>query len=122
MIEGSADIYVMSGGFESWPMPLSVSGTVRLSFDFSGGTLGGSMSPVLSSGESLGTVNFTNGVYSAGAYSGQFDSGASGDNGFYGQLTGPNGQELIGGWALPFHYSGDGQDHQAFGAWVAKRP
>jgi hypothetical protein len=35
-------------------------------------------------------------------------------------MTGPHAEELIGAWALPFHYHGDNQDHQAIGAWVAK--
>jgi hypothetical protein len=123
VIDGLSDIYVYvpGAGPDPWPTPLGVSGTVTLSFNFSNGTLGGSMKPVLSSGESLGSFTFTNSVYSAGAYSGEFNSSASGANGFYGQLTGPNGEELIGAWALPFHYSGDGQDHEAVGAWVAKQ-
>jgi hypothetical protein len=101
-----------------------VGGSVTLSFDFSKGSLSGSIQPVLSNmvgqTESLGTFTFKNTVYSGGAYSGHFDTTVSGTNGFYGQMTGPHGEELIGAWALPFHYQGDNQDHQAIGAWVAK--
>jgi hypothetical protein len=103
----------------SWPYAMRVSGNVTLSFDFAKGTLAGSMEPRLSSGESLGIFTFKDGVYSAGTYSGQFNTTATGLNGFNGQLTGPHAEELIGGWALPFHYSGDGKDHEAIGAWVA---
>ena len=120
IISGVSDIYVPGSGGDPWPELLGVDGSVTLSFDFSKGTLGGSMQPVLSSGESLGTFTFKNTVYSAGAYSGQFDTTVSGTNGFYGQLTGPHAEELIGAWALRFHYQGDSQDHQAIGAWVAK--
>jgi hypothetical protein len=45
-----------------------------------------------------------------------------GPNFFLGQFTGPNAQETIGAWALPFIYSDDGQVHQAMGAWIAKKP
>lgn len=122
IISGETDIFEedLTNGPFPYPDALGVTGTVTLSFDFSGGTLSGSMEPKIGS-ESLGVFTFKNGVYSAGAYSGQFNTSVNGLNGFYGQLTGPNGQELIGGWALPFHYSGDGQDHEAMGAWVAKQ-
>jgi hypothetical protein len=120
VVSGETDIFVESPPPEAgWPVALAVDGTVTLSFDFAGGTLSGSMEPMLGS-ESLGVFTFEDGVYSAGAYSGRFNTPVSGINGFNGQLTGPHGEELIGGWALPFHYSGDNQDHQAIGAWIAK--
>jgi hypothetical protein len=120
VISGDTDIFFTDQNDPwGWPSARGVNGTVTLSFDFAGGTLSGSMEPMLGS-ESLGVFNFKNGVYSAGAYSGEFNSTVKGLNGFYGQLTGPKGEELIGGWALPFHYSGDNQDHQAIGAWIAK--
>jgi hypothetical protein len=119
VISGDTDVLVPDdgpwGGFNA----RGVNGQVTLSFDFAGGTLSGSMEPMFGT-ESLGVFTFKNGVYSAGAYSGEFNSTVKGLNGFYGQLTGPKGEELIGGWALPFHYSGDNQDHQAIGAWIAK--
>jgi hypothetical protein len=121
VISGHTDIFQwVDGGFPSYAA-LGVGGSVTLSFDFAKGTLGGSMEPLLGA-TSLGTYSFKNGVYSAGGYSGQFDTPVSGINSFYGQLTGPHAEELIGGWALPFHYSGDDKDHQAIGAWVAKKP
>ena len=120
VISGTTDIFSVTDGFEGWPTALGVAGTVTLSLDFSKGTVDGSMEPMLGT-ESLGVYTFKNGVYSAGAYSGQFDTTVNGINGFNGKLTGPNAEELIGGWALPFHYSGDGQDHQAVGAWMAKK-
>jgi hypothetical protein len=103
-----------------------VTGSVELNFDFAKGTLDGSMALSLSSfsgqSQSLGTFQFTNTVYSAGstAYSGKFDTSVSGQNYFFGQFTGPNAQETIGAWAVPFLY--DGADHQAIGAWIAKKP
>jgi hypothetical protein len=120
VINGDTDIFAVDDN-DPWgyPYALGVNGQVTLSFDFAGGTLSGSMEPKLGS-ESLGVFTFKDGVYSAGAYSGRFDTAVVGINGFNGQLTGPHGEELIGGWALPFHYSGDHQDHQAIGAWVAK--
>jgi hypothetical protein len=117
VISGETNVFADNG---SWGMALGVTGTVTLSFDFSAGSVSGSMQPVLSSGDALGVFSFKNGVYSSGGYSGQFNTPANGVNGFYGQMTGPHAEELIGAWALPFHYHGDNQDHQAIGAWVAK--
>lgn len=126
ILAGQADYNVddgWGGAYPTW-----VGGTVTLNFDFGTSRLSGSIDPTISldaygaTWESLGEFTFKNGVYSAGAYSGQFNSPVSGLNGFYGQLTGPHGEELIGAWALPFHYSRDDKDHQAMGAWVAKRP
>jgi len=120
IIRGSADYWVDDG----WGglKPSDVEGTVTLAFDFAKGSLTGSMQPFLWAGaagkQSLGTFDFRDAVYSAGHYSGSFVTDVPGVNGFNGQLTGPNGQELIGGWALPFVF--DSANHQAFGAWVAK--
>jgi hypothetical protein len=121
VISGETDIvYIDENDPWGWPDARGVNGTVTLSFNFADGTLGGSMEPMLGTSESLGVFTFKDGVYSAGSYSGRFDTSVAGINAFNGQLTGPHGEELIGGWALPFHYAGDNQDHQAVGAWVAK--
>ena len=120
IISGETDIFELDPA-SGYDFARGVSGSVTLSFDFATGSLSGSMEPQLSLTESLGVFTFKNAVYSAGSYSGQFNSSVAGTNGFYGQLVGPNGEELIGGWALPFHYSGDDQDHEAIGAWIAKQ-
>jgi hypothetical protein len=118
IIRGSADVLVDDG----WGgvFPADITGSVMLSFNFAQSTLNGSMSPSLQ-GTSLGTFSFTNGVYSAGHYSGSFSTSVTGVNSFSGLLTGSAAQELIGSWALPFHYSVDNKDHQAAGAWIAKQ-
>jgi len=120
---GSADIMnadFLYGGY----VTTALDGTVSLSFNFAQATLAGSMTLSIVGGtpSSLGTFNFTDTVFSAGSqtYSGKFNSPVAGDNFFLGRFTGPNAEETIGAWALPFHFSGDGQDHQAFGAWIAK--
>jgi len=126
IVRGAADVMVDDGwgGLE----PTDVTGSVTLTFDFGHSSLAGSMSASLANFGtvgvlgSLGTVNFANTVYSAGHYSGTFATSVAGVNSFSGTLTGPGAQELIGAWAMPFHYSVDGQDHQAAGAWVAKKP
>jgi hypothetical protein len=125
-VDGTSDILqtdYLAGGM----VPVPVNGTVALSFNFGAGTLAGSMTlsthpyadPV-----NLGTFAFKDTVYSIGSatYSGAFDSNAVGSNFFLGRFTGPNAEETIGAWALPFIYSVDGQNHQAEGAWIAKRP
>jgi hypothetical protein len=104
-----------------------VGGSVSLSFDFGAGTLDGSMSlhaSPYSGTVDIGTFSFADTVYSTGArtYSGSFDTAAQGENFFLGQFTGPNAEETIGAWALPFIYSEDGKLHQAAGAWIAKQP
>ena len=104
--------------------PAEVEGSVALNFNFGTGTLGGSMSIALSSGwgpVALGNYQFVQTVYSTGSstYSGRFGTSLSGDNFFLGRFTGPNAQETIGAWAVPFQYS-EGT-YQAIGAWIAKR-
>ena len=117
MVAGSADVMTadnLYGGYD----PMALNGSVTLNFNFAQGTLGGSMDL-----STLGAFDFTQTVFAAGStsYSGKFDTKVAGDNYFLGQFTGPNAEETIGAWALPFLYSGDGQAHQAFGAWIAKQ-
>jgi len=125
IVAGSADVMVpdgLYGGFDT----SSIGGTVGLNFDFAKGTLDGSMTLSLNDGSAnnLGTFNFKDTVFSSGStsYSGVFDTTVSGSNFFLGKFTGPHAEETVGAWALPFHFSGDNQDHQAFGAWIAKKP
>lgn len=133
LVKGSADIMqadLLYGGF----VPLPVDGTVTLSFDFAAGTLSGAMKLYGPDGMNpfeIGTFSFRETVYSVGSasYSGKFETGAVGDNFFLGRFTGPNAEETIGAWALPFIFTRggefvppDGQPHQAFGAWIARRP
>jgi hypothetical protein len=123
ILMGSSDVLIDDGwgGFA----PSDVTGNVTLSFDFTQSSLSGSMTASLhdwSGGTldaNLGTFTFNNTVYSAGTYSGTFDTAVPGVNSFAGRLTGPTGQELIGSWALPFSYSDT--NHQAVGAWIAKK-
>jgi hypothetical protein len=132
VLSGSVDIMSpdhLLGGY----VPLAVDGTVALSFDFGGGKLNGAMTLMLPDGmnpHSVGTYAFKDTVFAAGdtTYSGKFDTAAAGQNYFLGQFTGPNAQETIGAWALPFVFTNGGQTipaddrtHQAFGAWIAKR-
>jgi hypothetical protein len=120
IIRGSAD-YLVDDGWGG-VRPSDVVGTVTLSFDFQKSALSGSMEAFLCCNNdiSLGIYQFRDTVYSAGKYSGRFDTGLPGLNGFYGQLTGPKAQETVGGWAVPFMIDGD--LHEAMGAWVAGRP
>jgi len=122
IVGGTSDV-VAFDSFDGYYLS-RVTGSVDLSFDFAKGSLGGSVDLSLSafSTTSLGTFNFTDTVFSAGSttYSGKFQTAASGQNYFFGQFTGPHAEETIGAWALPFQY--DGGAHQAFGAWIAKKP
>jgi hypothetical protein len=133
IIAGKSDV-IASDPFDG-PNRAGISGTVDLDFNFAAGSLGGAMSLNLTdaSGGSLplGSFNFKETVYSTGStsYSGKFDSTAAGDNFFLGKFTGPNAEETIGAWALPFILNNgnasiiaDHQAHQAFGAWIAKKP
>jgi len=111
-----------------------VEGTVNLNFDYAKGTLAGSMTVALNAfgpTAPIGTFAFTDTVYSAGSttYSGKFDTAAAGNNFFLGKFTGPQAQETIGAWALPFildvgsnTVAADHKAHQAFGGWIAKGP
>jgi len=106
---------------------LGAGGTVSLGFDFAAGTLSGSMDLSISGGMnpiSVGTYRFKDTVFSAGSttYSGKFDTSLSGANSFLGRFTGPNAEETIGAWTVPFVNPETGKLHTAIGAWVAKRP
>ena len=132
-VMGSSDV-IASDAFDGLNRA-TVSGSVSLDFDFAAGTLGGAMTVALddASGASLpiGTFNFKDTVFGVGStgYSGKFDTAAAGDNFFLGKFTGPNAEETIGAWALPFildsgnaTITADHMNHQLFGAWIAKRP
>jgi hypothetical protein len=111
----------------SGTVAIPVTGTVQMDFNFGAGTLDGSMTlrtDPYGPAVDLGTFAFKDTVYSAGSltYSGAFVTSATGHNEFLGRFTGPNAQETIGAWAVPFVYSADGKSHQAFGAWIAKKP
>ena len=101
-------------------------GSVEMTFNFGIGSLSGSISPVLTDGaatHSLGTIDFRNTVYSTGSttFSGEFDTNLAGENSFSGLFTGPNAQELIGNFALPYKSPIDSQIYQSAGAFVAKK-
>jgi hypothetical protein len=126
VISGTADIMApdnLYGGF----YPATVEGNIALNFNFAAGALDGSMNVIINEGmgyRDLGSFAFADTVFSAGSstYSGRFASSVAGSNYFLGRFTGPNAQETIGAWALPFVYPVDGQAHQAIGAFIAKRP
>lgn len=132
LVSGSTDIMVADNLYGGY-FPMNVDGTVSLNFDFGAETLGGSMTLSMPDGMNpveIGTWAFRDTVYSAGSttYSGSFDTTALGQNFFLGRFTGPSAEETIGAWALPFVFNRggefvtpDGQPHQAFGAWIAKR-
>jgi hypothetical protein len=125
LVEGVTDVVEDMG--EWGKVAVGATGTVGLSFDFGAGKLDGSMSLRTASSfqpVDLGTFAFKDTVFSVGSttYSGKFATAAAGNNFFLGRFTGPNAEETIGAWALPFLYSGDNQTHHANGAWIAKRP
>ena len=132
LVIGSADVLqpdFLYGGY----VPLYVDGSVTLAFDFAGGTLDGAMSLYGQDGMNpflIGEFAFRDTVFSVGSttYSGAFETAAAGDNFFLGRFTGPNAEETIGAWAVPFQFTNggeyapaDGQVHQAFGAWIARQ-
>lgn len=126
IISGTADI-MSPDNLYGGSYPAAVEGSIALNFNFAAGTLGGSMSVIINEGmgyTDLGSFVFADTVYSAGSpnYSGKFVSSVAGSNYFLGRFTGPNAQETIGAWALPFIYPVDGKPHQAIGAFIAKRP
>ena len=105
--------------------PAHIAGSIKLAFSFGSGSLSGSISPTLYLGtdHQLGTFNFVNTVFSAGStsFSGRFDTATPGSNSFSGLFTGPNAQELIGKFALPYVSPVDGTSQQSQGAFIAKK-
>jgi hypothetical protein len=104
-----------------------ISGSIAMSFNFGSGSLSGNISPILNEGfarHSLGTIAFRNTVFSAGSatFAGDFDTNVAGINKFSGLFTGPNAEEVIGNFALPYRSPIDSQTYQAAGGFVAKGP
>ena len=131
IITGGSDV-TNSNSFDGvYAVP--VTGTVGLNFNFATASLSGAMTLTLNDYDpvALGSFAFKDTVFSAGStsYSGKFDTTAAGQNFFLGRFTGPNAEETIGAWALPFlftngnsHLPADNKAHQAFGAWIARKP
>ena len=119
---GVTDAIGRDSAGNSWFLPAE--GTVSLAFNFGTGTLGGNMHLFLNEGmgsADLGAFSFNQPVFSRGSttYSGNFSTTLQGFNFFNGRFTGPNAEETIGNWAVPFQYQGGTQ--QALGAWIARR-
>ena len=109
-------------------LPVTIYGGVDLSFDFGKGSLSGRVLPSLFyqatyDDYTLSPVNLRDTVYSTGStsFSGRFDTNLPGVNSFSGLFTGPNAQELIGNFALPYQSPMDGQTYQSDGAFDAKK-
>ena len=103
-----------------------VAGTMTFNFDFAHGTLAGSalfdLDPEWHD-YTLGPFTFRDTVYSTGStsFSGRFDTDVAGLNSFGGLFTGPNAEELMGNFALPYRSPIDSQIYQAAGAFVGRR-
>ena len=124
VVSGLTDAKTFDSPSNSWLL-LPAGGTVGLNFDFASGSLSGQMALSVSGGMnpiSVGNFTFAQTVFSRGStsYSGKFDTTLPGFNFFNGSFTGPHAEETIGDWAVPFTL--DGQNHQAIGAWIAKKP
>lgn len=124
LVSGLSDAKTFDPVSSTWLL-LPAGGTVGLNFDFASGSLSGQMALSINGGMnpiSVGNFNFAQTIFSPGStnYSGKFDTSLAGFNFFNGSFTGPHAEETIGNWAVPFTL--DGQNHQAIGAWIAKKP
>ena len=122
VVAGLTDAKTFDALSNSWLL-LPAGGTVELNFDFGKGALAGQLDLSVAGGMNpipVGTYKFAQTVFSPGStgYSGTFATTLTGTNFFDGLFTGPNAQETIGRWAVPFQL--DGGTHQALGAWMAK--
>lgn len=105
---------------------LTVFGGIQLSFDFGAGSFSGSIHPYLEPSDypiDIAPISFRDTVYSTGSttFSGKFDTNLAGVNSFSGLFAGPNAQEVIGNWALPYQSPIDGKTYQADGAFVGAK-
>ena len=121
-VSGLSDAKQFDEAGQGWYL-LPVGGTVQLNFDFAKSTLAGQLDLSIAGGMNpvpVGTYSFAQTMFSPGSttYSGSFATPLSGLNYFNGIFTGPNAEETIGSWAVPFQLNGE--DHQALGAWIAK--
>ena len=101
-----------------------VDGTVSLSFDFARGTLAGELALVIDDKGKQVEISpfpFADTVFSPGSsnFSGRFATNTEGPNAFSGLFAGPNGEELIGRWTVPFLFNE--VPESAVGVWIAKR-
>ena len=124
LVSGLTDAKTFDSASNSWLL-LPAGGSVGLNFDFAAGSLSGQMALSINGGMnpiSVGNYSFAQTVFARGStsYSGKFDTNLPGFNFFNGSFTGPHAEETIGDWAVPFTL--DGQNHQAIGAWIAKKP
>ena len=124
LVSGLTDAKTFDSLSNSWLL-LPAGGTVGLNFDFANATLSGQMALSVNGGMnpiSVGNFTFAQTIFSRGStsYSGKFDTSLTGFNFFNGSFTGPHGEETIANWAVPFTF--DGENHQAIGAWIAKKP
>ena len=103
----------------------SVSGSIRLTFDFASAGLSGFIAPTMHANNmyQLPVLNFVDSIHAVGSgtFSGRFDTALAGANGFNGLFTGPNGQELIGRFAFPYNSPLNGSLQEASGAFIAKQ-
>lgn len=104
--------------------PGTVDGTINLSFGVISGSLTGSISPTLTLDQVYGlpTLNFTETVFSRSSvtFSGKFDTGLSGSNGFSGMFAGSTADQMIGSFVFPYLSPVGGNLHQAGGAFTAR--
>jgi hypothetical protein len=107
---------------------LSVSGDVKLMFDFAGGTLRGSMHPMFVDGLAgividFGQFDFAQTVYSSGSttFSGRFvvPGMPNANSSFEGNFTGPQAAELMARFQTPF--VNGGQQGVMSGIWIGKK-
>ena len=122
VVAGLTDAKFLDAPTNSWSLR-PAGGSVTLNFGFANGSLGGEMS-LFVNGDfdpiNVGRFAFTQTVFSRGStgYSGSFATNLQGFNFFSGSFTGPNADETIGSWAVPFQMNGE--SHQAIGAWMAR--
>jgi hypothetical protein len=124
MVEGNSTV---SGpwGWDGEMVNAWLGGSIQLNFDFGNGSLAGELRPFIDADKryDLAPLAFANTVFGSGSqtFSGSFATAVSGPNSFSGLFTGPNGEEVIGKLAFPFHSPIDGATHSGKGAWIAKR-
>lgn len=98
-----------------------ITGTAMLNFNFGAGTLSGHLD--LDSG--FGRYDFLNTLYASGSttFSGQLSkTGIAQFGAFEGEFTGPNAQELMARWSVPYIEPGTSLQSSMFGVFVGKRP
>jgi hypothetical protein len=107
--------------------PYVVDGPISMTVNFGSGALTGNMQLELGCGNCFETdiapINFSGALAAVGSsnFSASFTTSLTGANSLFGLFAGPNGQEAMGHFTVPFVDPNSAEQRQMFGAFLMKK-